>query len=274
MAHDSHIGRAESPVLLERRGAIAHLTLNSPERGNTIDVAMARALLDAAITCDDDPAIRCVIIRGKGLMFCAGGDVAALHAAGDALPDLLAQITDHLHAAILRLAKLEKPVITAIHGATAGAGVALAAIGDIAIAEPAAHFTLAYARIGLSPDGGATWLLPRLIGLRRTQELAMTNRRISAEEAALIGLVTKIVPQGELASEVETLAQNLAHAAVGALGRTKRLLLDGAETSFDDQLDAESRSIVAQGASIESRQGIKAFAERRQPVFLDTDHSI
>ena len=262
-----------SPVLLERKGAVAYLTLNRPDAGNAIDVAMARALLEAAIACDIDPSLRCVVIRGNGRMFCAGGDVGRLHAAGAALPALLKEITAYLHAAINRLARMEKPVITAIHGATAGAGVGLAVVGDIALAEPKAHFTLAYSRIGLSPDGGATWLLPRLIGLRRTQELALTNRRLSAEEAAAMGLVTRVVAEGTLEGEVKTLAASLAQSAAGALGRTKLLLLDGATAGFEAQLEAESQSIAAQGAGAESREGISAFVERRQPAFYTADFS-
>lgn len=154
-------------VLFGRQGAVAYLTLNRPDSGNAIDVRMAQALLAAAVSCDVDASIRCVVIRGNGRMFCAGGDVTRLHAAGDVLPTLLKEITTYLHAAIIRFARMEKPMITAIHGATAGAGVGLAAVGDIVLAEPAAHFTLGYSRIGLSPDGSATWLLPRLIGLRR-----------------------------------------------------------------------------------------------------------
>jgi 2-(1,2-epoxy-1,2-dihydrophenyl)acetyl-CoA isomerase len=254
-------------VLLERRGAVATLTLNRPEKGNAIDVPMARALLEAAIACDIDAEIRCVVIRSRGRMFCAGGNVADLHAKGEALPELLQEITAYLHAAISRFARMQKPVISAIHGAAAGAGVGLAAIADIALAEPSAHFTLAYSRIGLSPDAGATWLLPRLIGLRRAQELALTNRRVSAEEAATIGLITRVVAEGQLELEVEALSDTLVQAATGALGRTKRLLLDGATTGIEGQLEAESAAIAAQGATAESRAGIEAFVERRPPAF-------
>lgn len=259
------------PVLFDRRGAVACLTLNRPEVGNAIDLAMARALLDAAVACDADPAIRCVLVRGNGRMFCAGGDVGRLHAAGDALPALLKEIIAYLHPAILRLARMEKPVITAVHGPAAGAGVGLAAVGDIALAEPAAHFTLAYPRIGLSPDGGATWLLPRLIGLRRTQELILTNRRVHAEEAAAIGLVTRVVPAGTLGDEAEALARELAGAATGALGRTKHLLLASAAAALEAQLEAESTAIAAQGATAESRRGIGAFVGRTAPVFHAAD---
>ena len=256
------------PVLLDRKGAIAYLTLNRPEAGNAVDVPLSRSLLDATMAVEADPAVRCVVVRGSGRMFCAGGDVKGLHAAGDALPELLNEILVCLHPAIVRLARMDKPVVTAIHGPAAGAGVGLAAVGDVALAESQAHFTMAYSRIGLTPDGGATWLLPRLIGLRRAQELALTNRRVSAEEAAAMGLITRVVPKGTLAQEVDAVANLLARSAVGALGRTKRLLLASGDATLEEQLEAESDNIVRQGSTVESRTGIAAFIERREPDFM------
>lgn len=259
------------PVLLERQGSIAYLTLNRPTVGNAIDVPLARALWDKTIAAEADNLVRCVVVRGAGRMFCAGGDVTQLHAAGDALPALLKEILSYLHPAIARLAMMNKPVITAIHGPSAGAGVGLAAVGDVALAEPAAHFTMAYSRIGLSPDGGATWLLPRLLGLRRAQELSLANRRVSADEAAAMGLITRVVAEGTLAHEVDALAVELARSAMGALGRTKRLLLTSADATLEEQLEAESQNIVQQGSTIEGRRGIAAFIERREPNFATVE---
>ena len=256
------------PVLFERTGAVAWLTLNRPDAGNAIDVALARCLLDRVTAVEADPAIRCVVVRGHGRMFCAGGDVKALSAAGDALPDLLREILSFLHPAIAHLARMEKPVVTAVHGPAAGAGLGLAAVGDIALAEPDAHFTAAYSRIGLTPDGGATWLLPRLIGLRRAQEIALTNRRVAAEEAAAIGLLTRVVAKGALGQEVAALAESLAGSATGALGRTKRLLLASDAAALETQLDAERDHIAAQGGTAEVRAGIGAFVGRRQADFM------
>lgn len=256
------------PVLLERRGSIAYVTLNRPDAGNAINLSLARHLLGATETVGTDPAVRCVVLRGNGRLFCAGGDVKALHAAGDALPDMLREILGALHPAILSLATMSKPVIAAVHGPAAGAGIGLAAVADIALAEPAAHFTMAYSRIGLSPDGGATWLLPRLIGLRRTQELALTNRRISADAASAMGLISRVVAEGMLAQEVDALADAFASSAVGALGRTKRLLRDSSGASFEMQLNAEAAHIAQQGATREARLGLAALVERREPDFL------
>lgn len=256
-----------NPVQLERKGAVAFITLNRPDAGNAFNVPLARALLAAVKGVEGDAAVRCVVVRANGRMFCAGGDVKAFHAAGDMLPVLLREILSYLHPAIAGLAMMEKPVITAIQGPAAGAGIGLAAVGDIALAEAKAHFTMAYSRIGLTPDGGATWLLPRLIGLRRTQELTLTNRRFSAQDAATMGLITRVVASGSLAHEVLALADELADGATGALGKSKRLLLTGASTGLEMQLDAECEQIAEQAATSERAVWLAAFAERRKPDF-------
>ena len=162
---------------------------------------------------------------------------------------------------------MPKPVITAINGPAAGAGIGLALLGDIVLADPAAHFTLAYTAIGMSPDVGATWLLPRLVGLRRAQELCLRNRRVKADEAERIGLITRVVESGTLAGEAAALADELAGAATTALGTTKRLLLDGLSAPIEQHLEAESRGISSQARSLDGREGIAAFVAKRQPQF-------
>jgi len=257
---------AES-VLFEREGGVARIVLNRPEIGNALDIPMARALMEAVIACDEDPIVRCVLLTGAGRMFCAGGDVASFAQAGERLPLLLKEITAYLHAAVARLARMDKPVVTAINGPAAGAGLGLAIIGDIALADPRAHFTLAYTGIGLAPDGGTTWLLPRLIGLRRAQELCLRNRRVGAEEAEAIGLVTRVAAEGALLDEAGEIAQELARGPTPALGATRRLLLDSATAPLETQLDAESRAIAAMGRTTEGKEGIAAFLAKRKPDF-------
>jgi 2-(1,2-epoxy-1,2-dihydrophenyl)acetyl-CoA isomerase len=254
-------------VLIERNGAVATLTLNCPGKGNSIDLPMAQALLDAAILCDEDAGIRCVVLTGAGRMFCVGGDVSSFAAAGDGLPALITQLTAVLHAAVSRLARMNKPLLTLINGPAAGAGLSLAALGDIALASTAAHFTMAYTAIGLSPDGGSTWLLPRLIGLRRTQELALTNRRLSADDAAAVGLVTRVVEAEALTAEGQALATTLAAGATGAFGRTRALLTGTFAATLEDQMAAETVAITESGRSAQGREGIAAFMEKRKPAF-------
>jgi 2-(1,2-epoxy-1,2-dihydrophenyl)acetyl-CoA isomerase len=254
-------------ILLERQGAVATITLNRPDAGNAIDLPIARALLEAAIACDEDPAVRCVLLTGAGRLFCVGGDVAAFARQSERLPAYIKEITTYLHGALVRFARMGKPMVTAINGPAAGAGIGLAAIGDIALAAPEAHFTLAYTAIGMSPDGGATWLLPRLIGMRRTQELVLRNRRVQAGEAAEIGLVTRVTESGQTLAEASALAEELAAGATSAFGTSRRLLLDSLSASLETQLDAESRGIAGQARNADGREGIAAFLGKRPPIF-------
>jgi 2-(1,2-epoxy-1,2-dihydrophenyl)acetyl-CoA isomerase len=260
-----------SKVLFEVEGSVARLTLNRPEVGNSFDVPMSRELMELAIRCESDPAIRCVVMTGAGKLFCGGGDVAAFAGAGDDVPSLLREITAYLHAAISIFARMDKPLVTAVNGSAAGAGIGLAILGDVVLAEPTASFSLAYTGIGLTPDGGATWLLPRLIGLRRAQELCLTNRKVRAEEAASLGLVTRVVEAGTLPVETRTLAEALAKSATAALGATRRMLVESYSNTLEDQLALESRVISNQSRSYEGREGVAAFLEKRPPRFLKED---
>jgi len=254
-------------LLFERDGSVAKLTLNRPAVGNAIDVSMARALMEASIVCDEDDAIRCVLLAGAGRLFCAGGDVSGFAAAGDAIPSLLKELTAYLHMAITRFARMGKPLVTAINGPAAGAGFSLAILGDIALAARSAHFTLAYTALGLSPDGGSTWLLPRLVGLRRAQELALTNKRIAADEAAALGLITRAVDDTELMSEAAGLANRLAAGATPALGKVRNLLLASFGASLETHMEAEARAIAETGRTPQGREGINAFIAKRKPDF-------
>jgi 2-(1,2-epoxy-1,2-dihydrophenyl)acetyl-CoA isomerase len=256
-----------APLLFAREGAVAKLTLNRPQAGNAIDVPLAKALREAAIQCDEDDAIRCVILTGAGKFFCAGGDVGGFAAVGYQVPALLKELTFHLHTAVLRFARMRKPLVTVVNGAAAGAGFSLAILGDIALAAQSAPFTLAYTAIGLSPDGGASWLLPRLVGMRRAQELALTNKRLSATEAVEIGLVTRAVADDALAAEADAVAAQLANAATRALGRTRNLLDASFSNGLEEHLEAEARSIIESGGDAEGREGIAAFLAKRKPNF-------
>lgn len=254
-------------IHLEVDGAIARITLDRPEVGNALDVPMARELLAVASRCERDTAIRCVLMTGRGKLFCAGGDVLEFSRAGDRLPEFLGEITAPLHAALSILARMNKPLVTAVNGAAAGAGIGLSIVGDVALADPAAVFTLAYTAIGMTPDGGSTWLLTRLVGLRRAQELCLTNRRLTAMEAAGMGLITRVVDAGTLAAEANAVAAQLASGATIALGATRRLLVDSYTSTFESQMERESRTIAAQARTHDGREGIAAFVAKRKPHF-------
>ncbi|CAN5360755.1 enoyl-CoA hydratase-related protein [soil metagenome] len=258
---------ASSALRVERDGPIVRLTLNRPKVGNAIDVEMARQLMYAAIDCDEDDSIRCVILTGEGRFFCTGGDVGSFASAGERIPHLLKELTSYLHSAISRLARMNKPLITVVNGPAAGAGFSLALLGDMTLASDQAHFTLAYSAIGLSPDGGATWLLPKLVGLRRAQELIVTNRRVQAQEAASMGLITRVVALEDLAAEATTLALGISRQAVGAIGLARSLLLSSFSASLETHLEAEARAISAAGRSQEGREGVAALLDKRPAVF-------
>ncbi|HJQ16004.1 MAG TPA: enoyl-CoA hydratase/isomerase family protein [Allosphingosinicella sp.] len=255
------------PLLFEQDRGIARLTLNRPEHANSIDLAMTRALLEAAIRCDTDPTIRCVVLTGTGRLFCAGGDIDAFVSAGEGIPALLSETAGTLHLAMSKLARMEKPLVGLVNGPAAGAGLSLAILGDVVIAARSAHFTVAYSGIGLTPDGGCTWLLPRLIGLRKAQEMIITNRRVKSDEAERLGLVTRVVDDDALALEGEKIATELCRSAVSSLGVARGLLLESFNGGLESHMEREARAIAAAGSGPESREGISAFLAKRKPEF-------
>jgi len=258
---------SESPVLFDVADGIARITLNRPDAGNAIDMPMAHALVAASIRCQTDPAIRCVVLTGAGRLFCAGGDVSLFAAAGEGVPALLSELAGTLHMALARFARMTKPLVVLVNGPAAGAGLSMAISGDVVLCARSAHFTAAYSAIGLTPDGGMSWLLPRLVGLRKAQEIILTNRRIKADEAEAIGLVTRVVDDENLASEGAAMAARLCAAAVQAVGVARGLLQDSFSTSFESQLEAEARAISAAGERPESREGLAAYFAKRSPDF-------
>ena len=256
-----------APLLFEQDGAVATLTLNRPDIGNSIDIDMARALVEAAIRCDHDPSVRCVVLTGAGRMFCAGGDLGLLTAAGAQAPALLSELAGTLHMALSRFARMAKPLLVLVNGPAAGAGLSLAVAGDVVLATRSAHFTAAYTAVGLTPDGGLTWLLPRLVGLRKAQEMILTNRRIAADEAETLGLVTRTIDDEAFAEEGQATAARLSRSAVSALGAVRALLLESFSGELEAQMERETRAIAAAVAGPESAEGIAAFLAKRKPDF-------
>ncbi len=259
-----------APIEMRLEDGVAWLTLSRPETRNAIGPDLASALLDAANACADDAKVRCVVLTASGRFFSVGGDIALFERAGDDVEEQVADLARTFHSGVLRLATMAKPLVTAINGPAAGAGLSLAILGDIAIAAASAHFTVAYSAIGLTPDGGASWLLPRLIGLRRAQEMVLTNRRVSADEAAAIGLVTRMVPDETLSAATHEAANMLAAGPSDALGRCRALFMASATADFAAQLDAEGTSIALASGGAEGREGISAFLGKRPPRFHAT----
>jgi 2-(1,2-epoxy-1,2-dihydrophenyl)acetyl-CoA isomerase len=193
--------------------------------------------------------------------------VAAFAEQHEQLGQLLQQMTDPLHIAISRLMRLDAPIIAAVNGVAAGVGLSLVAMADIAIAAGHARFQTAYSQIGYSPDGGSSWLLPRLIGQRRAMELYLTGRTLNAAEALDWGLINQVVAPEQLAECAGALAQRLAQGPTGSYAAVKRLLLVSSDNSLETQLALEARTIIAQSQSEEGREGVRAFIEKRPAVF-------
>jgi len=258
---------AAERVSTEIEAGVARIVMRRAERGNAIDLAMARGLLAAAIACRAS-AVRAVLLSGEGRSFCVGGDLrefAALR--GRELSDHLARVTDALHGALRVFAAMDAPLVAAVRGPVAGAGVGLAAAADLTIAAADATFLLAYTGIGYSPDAGVTWSLPRLVGPKRALDLLLTNRRLSAREAFDLGLVTRVVDPGELSGEADRVAAALAGGATGAIGATRRLVAAGLSGDLDAQLDREARCLSGMAVSADGREGVTAFLEKRAPRF-------
>ncbi len=254
-------------ITLEVDGNVATLTLNRPEAANAMNPLMARELSRAAIVCDEDPAIRAVIVTGSGRMFCAGGDLGEFAEAGDARPALIKEMAGDLHMGISRLTRMTAPVIAAVNGTAAGAGFSLAVAADLAISADNARYVMAYTNAGLSPDGSSTYFLPRRVGDRRARELMLTNRMLKADEAMAWGLVNEVVPAEELMTRAKDLATELAAGPTLAFGEVKSLLNASFDNGLETQMELESRAISRMSGTADGAEGIAAFLEKRGADF-------
>jgi 2-(1,2-epoxy-1,2-dihydrophenyl)acetyl-CoA isomerase len=258
---------AYETIDLSVRDGVAYLTLNRPDAANSITVELARDLMYATMRCDEDASVRAVLLTGAGRMFCGGGDLKTFASKGDALPEYLKEVTTYLHAAMSRLTRMNAPVIAAVHGSAAGAGMSIACAADIVLAADDAKFTMAYTRAGLTPDGSSTYFLPRIVGLRRALDLALTSRVLTAKEALELGIVTRLVPADRLLDEARALATEFAAGPTHALGATKRLLHAGWTGTLETQMELETRVIADAARGHDAREGIAAFAAKRPPRF-------
>lgn len=254
-------------LLLDTRDHVATITLNRPEAYNALDLGLGRDLFHATLEVDEDPDVRCVVITGAGKAFCAGGNVKDFADNLARIGILVKELTTYLHGAVSRLARSNKPVIMAVNGVAAGGGMSFALSGDVVIAAESARFTMAYSKIAATPDGSSSYFLPRLIGLRRTLELYLTNRVLSAREALEWGLVTRVVPDAELRSAVDALARELAAGPTLAIGGAKRLFHQSTWESLETQMELEAQAIAASGHTEDFRAGVTAFANKQTPTF-------
>ncbi|WP_295549306.1 enoyl-CoA hydratase-related protein [uncultured Pseudacidovorax sp.] len=253
-----------SPLLVSREGAVATLRFNRPQALNAIDVHMAQAFLAAVKGLAADPGVRALLLCGEGKGFMAGGDLAVLSAdpQGGA-----AALIGPLHEALQLLATLDLPVIAQVHGVAAGAGLSLMLQADFVLAAKGTRFNLAYVNIGASCDVGASWALPRWVGLRRALEIAMLGDMLDAEAAERMGLINRVVEADALPAEAMALAQRLAAGPTRALGQLRRLLRGSVERDLPAQLAAEEAAFQACAATADFREGVDAFFARRKPAF-------
>jgi 2-(1,2-epoxy-1,2-dihydrophenyl)acetyl-CoA isomerase len=262
---------AASPLrtgLLDFSDGIATLRLNRPEQGNAINEEMAADLQEAAIRIAETSGVRAVLIAGNGANFTVGGDVNLFAGTSRGqLPHRLRRMVDSYHHALDLLTSIDAPVVAAVRGAAAGGGLGLLYVADIVIAADDARFAVGYGALGLTADGGNTWFLPRMVGLRRAQELFLMNRRLTAQEALDFGLVSRLVAGDAVEDEAAATAGQLAAGPTRAFGDMRRLLRQSFETGLGEQLRAESESLVGVSQTDDAAEGIAAFAARRRPQF-------
>ena len=253
-------------LLVERTGALATITLNRPEARNAIDMTMRQELATALDEVEGDAAARVLILTGAGGHFCAGGDVKSMRARRSTAAEGRARV-ELLNRMVLRLVDFPRPTIAMVDGVAVGAGTNLALCCDLVIASDRARFGELFNKIGLVPDGGGTWLLPRLVGMARAKELVYTGDIFDAAEAARLGLVNRVVPAAELERETRALAEKIAAGPPAAQRLAKHMLNRAATTDLAAALDLEAYS---QGLSITSddhQEGLAAFFEKRAPRF-------
>ncbi|MCA9631996.1 MAG: enoyl-CoA hydratase/isomerase family protein [Myxococcales bacterium] len=258
-------------ILVERDGRVAHLILNRPEVLNALNAEMATALRDAALALGEDPAVRCVVVRGAGEHFMAGGDIAWFRQLGERPADerraTIRALIGTVHEAIRLIRSMPKPVVASARGGCAGFGLSLLSACDLALVADKTTLSLAYCKIGASPDGGSTYSLPRAIGLKQTMALALLGDRVTPEQALSMGLVNEVVPVTELERRTQALAERLARGPRETLARTKQLVNQSLHASLADQLLAEQLCFVEGAGGDEFLEGVRAFMDKRAPDF-------
>ena len=258
-------------VIAETKDGVGTITLNRPESLNALSEEMTKGMIEATSKFERDSAVRCVLIKGAGEHFMAGGDVKGFY------ERLKANQAEHaadlewrvnmMHAIVYSFRRMKKPTVVSVQGAAAGFGLSLMMAADLAIASDDAFFTLAYANIGFSADGGATYWLPRLVGTRKALEIAYLAERFDANKAKELGIVNFVVPRASLDAETQKLVTRLANGPTFAYGEVKKLMHDSLESDFDGQLHREAEAIARCAASADHLEGVTAFVEKRKPAF-------
>jgi len=254
-------------VLLTVEERVATLTFNRPEVFNAMDADMMAEFRAAAEAVQRDAAVRALVLRGAGKAFVSGGDVALFHARIKELPNAIVRWGREMHFAILALRRMAKPVLASVQGACAGAGLSVLCAADLAVAADNARFSLAYANIGASPDGGSSHFLPRLLGYKRAMELTLLPDLIDADTARNLGLVNWVVSADQLAQETARIGRRLADGPTVAHGEAKRLMNQSFERGIEAQMEEELAAFARCALTHDLAEGVAAFVEKRQPKF-------
>ncbi|HLW33919.1 MAG TPA: enoyl-CoA hydratase-related protein [Aequorivita sp.] len=253
-------------IIKEIKNKIAYLTLNRPEVFNSFNREMALLLQSELDVCEKDSEVRAIVITGEGRAFCAGQDLKEV-TSPEMNPGFKKILEEHYNPIISRIRNIEKPIIAAVNGVAAGAGANIALACDLVIASENASFIQAFSKIGLVPDSGGTFFLPRLIGFQKASALMMLGDKVSATEAERLGMVYKAVSLENFMEEVNSIANTMANMPTKALGLTKRLLNESMNNSLKDQLDLESKFQIESAQSEDYSEGVDAFVNKRKPEF-------
>lgn len=252
-------------VLLQKENGVAYITLNRPEKYNSFNREMALALQSHLDDCEKDDTVRCIYLTGAGKGFCAGQDLAEANDPNTV--DFEKIINEHYNPVIERFRRIEKPIIAAVNGVAAGAGANIALACDIVLASESASFIQAFIKIGLIPDSGGTFFLPRLVGMQRAAALMMSGDKVSAAEAVSMGMIYKSYADDAFEAESKKYAQQLAMLPTKGIGLTKRLLNQSYSNDLNQQLELEKEIQVAAGKTSDFAEGVNSFLEKRKPEF-------
>ena len=254
-------------ILFEKSDGVADVALDRPKKLNAFDATMHEELYAALDDAAADDGVRCVVLRGEGRGFSAGADLAGIIENSDGDPDLGEYLRNTYSRLVRRIVSMEKPVVASLHGPVYGAGVGISLACDMRIAASSAKFSVAFIKIGLMPDAGVSFFLPRVVGLGRALEMSLLGDPVEADEALRTGLVNKVVPDEELAEETAALASRLASMPTAAIGRTKQALYASFEESLDAMLEREAEGQTFCGFTADHREGVAAFFEKREARF-------
>ena len=259
-------------ITLEKGSHIANIRFNRPDVLNALSLDMAIELRDLMVNLEDDSSVRCIIMGGEGRAFMAGGDLGYFYKNIENIEETLDQVIGTYHQIIISITNMRKPVINMVHGAIAGGGIGLALSGDYVVAAENSVFNMAYTAIGTSPDGGSTYLLPRLVGRRIAMEMALLNKEVNAEEALRLGLVNVVVKEEDRVATANKVAEKLVLGPPHAIGEAKSLINQSLESdSLDSHLNLEKKKFIGCAGMADFREGLEAFLEKRKPNFTGSE---